>query len=846
MLNFSSFYSNWASSRKLTGLAKRAKKVTAAIPALAGLSDEQVKEQFQALRSQKFDDRVVPGFALVAEAARRALGLTPYEVQIIAGLTILGRQVAEMKTGEGKTLTLVAPACLMALDGLGVHVVTANPYLAQRDAQQMQPVYEMLGLSVGVVQPESPIADKQQAYAADVTYSVNFELGFDFLRDSLASDPALRVQRKRAYAIVDELDSILLDDARTPLIISGLGPDSSEQVRAAWNVARKLTPGTDFHVVEKDHLATLTDQGWASAEAMLRSAGLIHAEGDLYHGAGLALAKRIEAGVRARTLYRKDRDYVVRRGEVILVDRGTGRAMEGRRLEETLHELIEAKEGLQIQPATVSYASVSYQSYFGEYPHLCGLTGTAMTDADELLEIYNLAVVRIPTNKPSRKKYLPDELFPTQGMKLAAAVEAIKEKQQAGQPILVGCSSIREAEALSILLNSAHIEHSLLTAKHVEQEAAIIAQAGAPGAVTVATHMAGRGTDILLGGVKPQADADEAAKQAYEQARARVLALGGLAVLALERNGLRRVDDQLAGRCGRQGDPGEVRFLCSLEDELFKLYAGSKSLEALGGGLGAAAPALVRRIVRKAQERFEQQGFEARKELLKYDSVLNSQRDIFFELRDEANNKEKAPQRCAALVQESLTRWFDSMTTGAYVEEWPLQLLKEQVMKRFNIDAPFLTWVEQEDLEPEEILENLKALAAQRLEAVSAQDAVAVLRSALDYHWKEHMVTLGELRTSSSFAAQTGRNPLYEYQTSAFSAFESFLHSVQDDVADKLTRIESASLEPQQAPEPAQAAEQDKADFAVYREKSKRWIGRNEPCPCGSGLKFKKCHGALP
>lgn len=847
-MNFSSLYSSWVSQRHLTGLRRQLEQVNEQEDQISGLTDDDIRLEFSSMQDLELAARAVRGIALVREAAKRSLGLRPFDVQILAGLALLQGKVAEMKTGEGKTLTVAAPAALMALDGRGVHVVTSNTYLAARDAETLRPLYEFLGLSVSSVPVGASVAEKQAAYACDVTYSVNFELGFDFLRDSLSTSPEARVQRARSYVIVDELDSILIDDARTPLILSGLGPDNSDICRQAWAIVRTLTPGEHFHVNEKEHAANLTDAGWARVETLAEGSGLIPKKEALYSGEGLALAKRMEAAVKARTLYRRDRDYLVHDGQVVLVDRGTGRSMAGRRLEESLHEMLEAKEGVEIKASTVAAASISYQAYFGGYGHLCGLTGTAFTSAEELLEIYNLPVVQIPTHRPSQKKFLPDRLFVSQEEKLAHAVALLREKQLKGQPVLVGCGSIKEATAASLLLTRSGIPHETLTARHAESEANIIARAGLPGAITVATHMAGRGTDILLGGPKPSAEDGEASMAAYLERQEQVRAAGGLVVLALERNGIRRVDEQLAGRCGRQGDPGEVQFLLSLDDELLRVHAGSTALKALAGDLGLAAAGLVNKVISRAQQRIEEEGFTTRKELLKYDQVANSQRDAFFRLRDEAMDPAAARERCRLMVTSALSTWFDEQTQGGYIEAWPLAEMKASAQQLYGLRLPLLRWTNgPEDLTEEDIRQKVLDMALQQLELLPDSAFGPALRAGLDAGWPEHMAGLSELRLSSNLAAKSGKNPLLVYQHEAFAAFTGFLGAVEKEVSRHLLNIgDTQEAAPGTLPGLEQPSAESKALAAVAREKRKRWIGRNEACPCGSGKRFRQCHGQLP
>lgn len=855
---FSTLYTRAVSKKALARAGKIAQVASEQSQDLQTLADAELAQRFQALRELSADARRAPGAALVREAARRALGTPHYLVQLQGGLVLLERKVSQMRTGEGKTLTITLPAAMLALERKGVHVVTANEYLAQRDASLMRPVYESLGLTVGVTLSSMSREEKAAAYACDITYGVGSEFGFDYLKDNLVREATSVAQRPLFAAIVDEVDSILIDEARVPLIIADTSANTADMARAIDQCVKTLSPDTHFIVNLKERTADLTEEGYHAAEQALVRQGHFATEGALYEAANLPWVRRLHSAVKAYALYRRNRDYVVEGGQVVLVDIGTGRSLPGRRLEDGLHEALEAREGVDIKQGSVTRATITYQSYFGLYEHLSGLTGTAATDADEFAELYNLSVIVIPTNKPPARSEREDLVFLTKAQKFQAAVELAKERSAAGQPVLMGCASIRDAELLDALLTKAGVAHNTLTAKHVEREAHIIAEAGRPGTVTVATNMAGRGTDILLGGEPPkQADFDsteafEQAKAAWAERRAQVLAAGGLFVLGTERNGLRRVDHQLAGRSGRQGDPGEVQFLLSLEDELLRVFGASsqlaflrKMLEASGQALGGSA---VAKLVVTAQQNVEGQGFAARKALLKYDSVLADQRNAVYALR-KGLLRGGARDHILSSASAALEHWVRlEMPEGSFTENWNAGALKKQLALQFGLDLPLLRWISVDELDAEDIASKVLEAGQQRLlsQSLDEDSARHLMLDILDEAWTEHLGMLRELQDNAGLKGNTGLNPTFQFNKEAFELFQSFTKGLEMRAAE-MVMPERALAERYAA---QQVAAQVKADAQaalgrVHEALEARWVGRNEACPCGSGLRFKDCHGKL-
>jgi preprotein translocase subunit SecA len=856
-MEIAALYTRARSRNALKQLVAGTAKIATRCATVASLTDELIRERFRALSGVAESDRVTEGFALVCEVASRTLGMRPFDVQVTGGLALLAGKLAEMRTGEGKTLTIVAPAAVLALEGRGVHVVTANSYLARRDAELMRPVYEALGLSVAFIgQGQSP-EEKRSAYAADVTYGVGQEFGFDYLRDNLVRDAAQRSQRGLYVAIVDEVDSILIDEARTPLILSGPGVLHEDAIRAIDKAVSVLSAPLDYLVDPRGQNASLTEAGYSRVEASLVSAGLCSSAEDLYSVKNLHLVRRIHAAVRAYGAYRKDRDYVVDNGELLLVDLGTGRKMPGRRLEDGLHEALEAKEGVRIQTGTVTRATITYQNYFGLYERLAGLTGTALTEADEFSEFYGLDTVVIPTNKPVARIQNDDVVYLTKAAKFVASAEEIARRQKKGQPVLAGCGSVRDAEVLSRLLSQQGVVHEVLTAKHLEREAHIIAAAGRPGAVTVATNMAGRGTDILLGGEKPVRGEDlsdeqfAAAQAQWSSGREAVLRAGGLYVLGTERSGIRRVDNQLAGRSGRQGDVGEVQFYLSLEDDLLRVFSQSRQLALVRRMVAAQGGALqgktVAAMVQVSQRQFEGQGFEARRSLMKYDSVLANQRRAVYELRNSLVSGE-ADNYCEAAVQDAVTAWAARMLPAdQFPQEWDLAAAKKELAELFSLRPNLVGWVHKDEMERDGIVTNILSAAQDRFDSLKAAVPDSTKRAEVVFDvltdlWTEHLMALEELRLAVPLKARNGLNPVFQYHKDAFALFNAFIATVELEVAQQVL---SETRQQERDDKAAQVDSERRANARVAVELEKRWVRRNESCPCGSGIRFKACHGKL-
>lgn len=858
MSSFFQFYTKAYSARTLKKYLKVAQESVAQSEALANLPNEALSEQFKALKALPLEERVLPGMALVREASRRALGKPHYPVQLLGGQVLLKRNIAQMRTGEGKTLTITVPAALRALDGKGVHVVTANEYLAARDAELMRPVYSMLGLSVGVTLSSMSKEEKTAAYQCDITYGVGSEFGFDYLKDNMVRHAGDVVQRPLFAAIVDEVDSILIDEARVPLIIADQAADQSEMVIALDKAVARLEPETHFIINLKERTADLTEAGYLQVEELLVEMGVFQKTSDLYLATNLQWVRRLHSAVRARALYRRNRDYVVKDGSVDLVDLGTGRSMPGRRLEDGLHEALEAREGITIKRGTVIRATITYQSYFGLYQHLSGLTGTAATDTEEFSELYQLEVVIVPTNKPVVRIEHEDLVYLTKQDKFRKAVELAKAASDRGQPVLLGCASIRDAEYLDGLLEKAGIEHETLTAKHVAREAAIIAQAGEPGAVTVATHMAGRGTDIILGGEPPvqdefpDAETYALATQEWELRRDEAKAAGGLLVISTERSGLRRVDNQLAGRSGRQGDPGEVQFLLSLEDELLKVFGTGRQYEMLvatlskeqGSALGGAA---VGGLITTAQQTVEGQGFAARKSLMKFDQVLADQRNAVYGLR-QSLLEGQAREWVQEYSSNAVEAWLQANLEGTQPEQWDLSQLKQELVDQFGLELPLLRWATVEELGTDEVISRIQSAALERLDAleIDEDNARRLALEVLDEAWSEHLGVLKELQDNAGIKTAPGLNAGLLFHKEAFEVFKSFSRGIEARIA-ALVMPTQALQQRQEALVRAQAEreQQRHAHEAVQKALVERWVGRNEACPCGSGKRFKNCHGRL-
>ncbi|MFC0279048.1 preprotein translocase subunit SecA [Falsigemmobacter intermedius] len=865
-------------------------QINALEPEFKALSDQGLIDRTEELKARvakgaTLDEILPEAFANCREGARRAIGLRAFDTQLMGGIFLHKGNIAEMKTGEGKTLVATFPAYLNALAGKGVHVVTVNDYLAKRDAEWMSKVYGALGLTTGVVVPWQPEDEKRAAYACDITYATNNELGFDYLRDNMKGRVEEMAQRGHFFAIVDEVDSILIDEARTPLIISGPSQDRSDLYKAV-DVLIPLVSEEHYKLDEKQRSVTWTEEGNEFIEQKLSEVGLLPEGQSLYDPESTSLVHHMTQALRAHKLYLKDQHYIVRDGEVMLIDEFTGRMMKGRRLSEGLHQAIEAKEGVQIQPENTTLASVTFQNYFRLYDKLAGMTGTAATEAEEFAEIYKLGVVEVPTNRPVQRKDEHDAVYRTAGEKYKAIVEEIKKVHKTGQPILVGTTSIEKSEMLSQMLTAAKVPHNVLNARQHEQEAQIVADAGKLGAVTIATNMAGRGTDIKLGGnvefkvmeaiaANPEADPDVIRAQIeaeHEAAEAEVKAAGGLFVLATERHESRRIDNQLRGRSGRQGDPGRSAFYLSLDDDLMRIF-GSERLDKMLSTLGmkegeAIVHPWVNKSLEKAQAKVEARNFDIRKQLLKYDDVMNDQRKAIFSQRldiMQAEDLSEIVEDMRIQVIEDLVDQY--MPPKSFPDQWNTEGLAEALREKLTMDLPVSDWAKEDGVDQQamtdRLIETAEAMMAEKAaafgEATMRDIQKQVLLQAIDAKWREHILRLDHLRSVIHFRGYAQRDPLNEYKTEAFALFESMLEALRGDVTQHLSRIRPLSDEereqmmrqmlaqqqglmaPAAEPEaPAALPGFDEADPATWGNPS-----RNDPCPCGSGEKFKHCHGRL-
>jgi len=949
-----------ANDRKVKALTRRVAEINALEPEISALSDEALRARTDEFRrrhgeGESLDALMPEAFAVAREAAKRALGLRPFDVQLVGGMVLHQGRIAEMKTGEGKTLVATLPVYLNAIAGQGVHVVTVNDYLARRDAEWMGRVYGFLGLTTGVVVPGIDDAARQAAYACDVTYATNNELGFDYLRDNMKYRLEDMVQRGHAFAIVDEVDSILVDEARTPLIISGPAEDSAELYRAVDALIPGLSPD-HVEIDEKQRSASFTDEGNEAIEALMREAGLLEEDASLYDPGSVTLVHHANQALRAHRLFQKDQHYIVRNGRVVIIDEFTGRMMEGRRFGDGLHQALEAKEGVEIQPENVTLASITFQNLFRLYDKLAGMTGTATTEAEEFASIYGLDVVEIPTNLPIAREDEDDQVFRSAAEKHRAVVEAIADAHRRGQPALVGTTSIEKSEQLSRLLSdpkyleetassvraqarelppkedelrtrlsdtAAHLEklakvgkplpHQVLNARHHEREAYIVAKAGVPGAVTIATNMAGRGTDIQLGGNLEMMAREIAAEQGVtepeeidaiqarlaeetEGDRQRAVDAGGLWVIATERHESRRIDNQLRGRSGRQGDPGRSTFFLSLDDDLMRIF-GSERMDSMLRRLGlregeAIVHPWVNKAVEKAQGKVEARNFDIRKNLLKFDDVMNDQRKAIFAQRREimeAEDVEETVREMRHQVVDDLVS--EHVPERAYADQWDVEGLAREVEETFGRAFPVQDWAAEEGVDDEEIRERLykavDGLAAQKAAnygpEIMRQIEKSVLLQTIDRNWREHLVTLEHLRSVIGFRGYAQRDPLNEYKTEAFALFEALLSRLRKEVTRQLALVQlmrqedvearRADLERQMqdrtaeadaaaashpaaagAAAPARELEPTGAGAAATAAPPAKdpadpgsWgrVGRNEPCPCGSGRKYKHCHGRL-
>ena len=888
---------------------KTAERINALEPSLELLTDEQLRAKTQEFKDrvtagESLDDLLPEAFAVVREGSKRVMKMRHFDVQMIGGIALHIGKIAEMGTGEGKTLTATLPVYLNALTGKGVHVVTVNDYLANRDAQWMARLYNFLGLSVGINLPQMPREDKQAAYQSDITYGTNNEYGFDYLRDNMVYESVDRVQRGLNYAIVDEVDSILIDEARTPLIISGQAGDHTAQYLAMNQVVPSLkrqegeadprtgegiiTPG-DFTIDEKSHQIYLTEEGHENAERILSSMGLIPEGASLYDPANISLMHHLMAALRANHLYHRDQHYVVQDGEIVIVDEFTGRLMSGRRWSDGLHQAVEAKEGVNIQAENQTMASITFQNYFRLYNKLGGMTGTADTEAYEFQEIYGLETVVIPPNRKSQRQDQLDRVYKTAKEKYDAAIADIRECYERGQPVLVGTTSIENSELIAELLEKAQLPHQVLNAKQHAREADIVAQAGRPGMVTIATNMAGRGTDIVLGGNIEKSiqavDADEALSPAEREAQTvalrqawvieheKVKALGGLRIIATERHESRRIDNQLRGRSGRQGDPGSSRFYLSLDDSLMRIFAGDRVraiMDRLKMPEGEAIEAgIVTRSIESAQRKVEARNFDVRKQLLEYDDVSNDQRKVIYQQRNDILDAQDLNAQIAGLREGSFTDLVRQFVPVETVEEqWDLAGLERVLADEWQIDLPLREQVKNANaITDEDILEKVVTAAhasfGAKLEAAGAESFLSfervVLLQSIDTHWRDHLSALDYLRQGIHLRGYAQKQPKQEYKREAFELFGQLLDSVKNEVTQVLmnVKIQSAEQVEQAAAQLESQAEaisnvtytapdESGAPQTLAAEPAPRFmVGRNEACPCGSGKKYKHCHGKL-
>ncbi len=900
--------------RMLRQYRKYVLRINALEPDIQALSDEQLRAKTDEFRQrltagETVDDLLCEAFAVVRETSLRTLKMRHFDVQLIGGMVLHFGKVAEMRTGEGKTLMSTLPTYLNALSGHGVHLVTVNDYLAKRDAEWMQPIYEFLGLSVGVNLAQMDHATKQQAYAADITYGTNNEFGFDYLRDNMAFSADQLVQRPLHFAVIDEVDSILIDEARTPLIISGQVDEKSD----LYERINALVPGLtrqmeeddvtgekviaedqrgDYYADEKTKQAHLTEQGHQKVEELMLANGLMQPGSSLYDFSNVTLMHYLNAGMRAHSLYNRDVDYVVKNGEVVIVDEHTGRLMDGRRWSDGLHQAVEAKEGVAIQMENQTLATITFQNYFRLYKKLSGMTGTADTEAFELQKIYGLEVAVIPTNKPMVREDRTDQFFANNNDKYQAIIEEIRDCTKRGQPVLVGTASVEASELMSELLRKAKIKHEMLNAKNHEREANIIVQAGKPGAVTVATNMAGRGTDIVLGGnVEAEiAELDEPSEEQKAKLRAEwrqrhdaVLAAGGLHVCGTERNESRRIDNQLRGRSGRQGDAGSSQFFLSLDDNLLRIFAAER-MRALMGKLGLQDGEMIQHkwlnsAIENAQRRVEGMNFDIRKQLLEFDDVASDQRKVVYRQRRQLME--------AAAVDDVIANMRTAAVEGmvqmhvpaqAMVEEWDIAGLTQQLKDDFDLALPVQAWIDgDESFQEEQLSERLQeAVNKQYAEKEAQLDDTTVLREAekslvlqvIDSHWRDHLAAMDHLRKGIHLRGFAQKNPAQEYKRESFDMFQEMLSKIKYEVTASLARVQFNS-EPAPVAEPAAMTlnyqhddaalaqempelvaaevgvegEQGRPAQPFVREAPK--VGRNDPCPCGSGKKYKQCHGAL-
>ena len=875
--------SNQRTVRKLSKIVKGINALESKYQSLKNEDFKDLTEQFkQRVANGETLEALLPEvFAVAREAAKRSLGLRPFDVQLMGGIVLNANRIAEMKTGEGKTLTALLPCYLNALSGKGVHVVTVNDYLARRDSDWSRPFYTLLGMTVGVNIPGMNPEEKRAAYACDVTYGTNNEFGFDYLRDNMAYSLEQKVQRELNYALVDEVDSVLIDEARTPLIISGAAENSSKLYQAV----DKLIPGlifqekedTETYTGEGDYTldlkikqAYLTERGQIKIENSLVNAGLLKEGDKLFSSENITLLHHVMAALRAHTLFKRDVDYVVENGEVLIIDEHTGRKMVGRRWSEGLHQAIEAKEGVEIHSENQTLASITFQNYFRMYKKLAGMTGTADTEAYEFQQIYGLQTVVLPTNRPMIRKDMPDLIYLTEDDKYKAIVNDIKETIAKGRPVLVGTISIENSEKLSHLLDKLGIKHQVLNAKFHEKEAYIVAQAGRPGTVTIATNMAGRGTDIILGGnlkadiaalgENPTAEQIEKVKADWQKRHDDVLKAGGLHIIGSERHESRRIDNQLRGRAGRQGDPGSSRFYLSMDDNLMKLF-GSEKLKAFMKKMGMddgqpLEHKFITRAIESAQRKVETRNFDIRKSLLEYDDVANEQRKVIYEERNALLEGKDISETIHTIFEDVLDNVISNyIQPNSLPEQWDLEGLQKRLAAVYNLDAPVSQWMKENDkLVENDIRDKIIALGHEmyqkKCDVIGPENQKQlekqVMLQCIDSLWKEHLAAMDYMRQGIGLQGYAQKNPKNEYKIQSFNLFSKMLDNLKDQVVSILCRIQVRLKSPEEAAAEQKAIEEHNEEMKM-REEAKKYagmhIGRNDPCPCGSGKKFKVCHG---
>jgi preprotein translocase subunit SecA len=899
-----------SNERYVKSLDKIVAQIAAFEPILEALSDEELAAQTPKFRELLAGgstlDQILPeAFATVREASKRVFGMRHFDVQLIGGMVLHRGEIAEMRTGEGKTLVATTATYLNAIEGKGVHVVTVNDYLARRDAEQMGKLHNFLGLTIGVIVPNLNEWERREAYGADITYGTNNEFGFDYLRDNMKHERSQMVQRPFNFAIVDEVDSILIDEARTPLIISGPTDDKSELYMQVDAVVKQFVP-EDYEMDEKTKNISLTEDGVEKAERMLEAAGLLVGS-NLYDVENTQVVHHLDQSLKGVVMFKRDIDYIVKDGKVVIIDEFTGRMMDGRRWSNGLHQAVEAKEGVRIEPENQTLASITFQNYFRMYPKLSGMTGTAATEAPEFYDIYKMNVVTIPTNVPIQRIDEEDEFYKNTHDKFGAIAKLIREKHEIGQPVLVGTVSIEKSELLSDFLNKEGVKHSVLNARFHEMEAHIVAQAGSPGAVTIATNMAGRGTDIQLGGnvefrvedelrdMPEGVEREEAIAriklEVAEQKRL-VLEAGGLCVIGTERHESRRIDNQLRGRSGRQGDPGLSKFYLCLEDDLLRIFGPDTLFAKMMNSNLADGEAIgskwLSKAIETAQKKVEARNYEVRKQVVEYDDVMNDQRKVIYEQRADIMDSETVDEVVVDMRNDTVNALVaDACPTGSYPEHWDIEGLKAKALDILAVEVPLEEWIEENGIDPELVEERIAAMATEHMSAKMSQDDPAIWRQVeksilldrLDHYWKEHLSTLDALRQVVFLRAYAQKTPINEYKTEAFSLFERLLDQIREDVTRILSVSELRMPEPVGLPElpdfltghidPLTGLDNSNdGDGSAFRPElfgtlagspqaavgagasgenpyAELPISRNAPCPCGSGQKYKHCHGAL-